>query len=85
MKQETAVGTTLESNLAMETLTLILGNSCCSSLKYELIPMGALKTFFVIPPTRVYTIINANLSNNRGRAFVWSYKINSRGKESPGT
>lgn len=22
--------------------------------------MGALRTFFVIPPTRVYTIINAN-------------------------
>lgn len=47
MKQEPKYRLPPESNLAMETPTLILGGLCCSSLKYELVPVEAQKTIYI--------------------------------------
>lgn len=77
----------LEPNPAMETCASTPGGSCGSSLKHDLVPTGALGTFFMAPPITEESIIlfmHMDLTSNRCKAFIRSYKPNSLDKEIPG-
>lgn len=56
MKQEPAVGAAAGIQ-SCNGNTLTLGGSGCSSLKYELVPNAAPRTFCLSRPIRVYDIM----------------------------